>query len=151
MSSRKRRREILVLKIIPSYLDGFLTSLVIRPRFTPPGLWLKAVWGRESEPVFESSAQAQRVISLIVRRLARSPGCLTDHPSSRRSFTSTRSMAPATGAPTIGAGGFWRQFASPPRMAVLALPDGCSLCVGVSHTGTIYGNRFNCRRPSHDP
>jgi len=51
-----------------SALDGFLTSLVIGPELVPPSVWLKAIWGGESEPAFESSAQAQRVISLIMRR-----------------------------------------------------------------------------------
>jgi uncharacterized protein len=51
-----------------SALDGFLTSLVIGPGLIPPSLWLKAIWGGESEPMFESSAQAQRVIRLIMRR-----------------------------------------------------------------------------------
>ena len=51
-----------------SALDGFLTSLVIGPGLVPPSVWLKAIWGGESEPAFESSAQAQRVISLIMRR-----------------------------------------------------------------------------------
>jgi len=51
-----------------SALDGFLTSLVIGPGLVPPSVWLKAIWGGENEPVFESSAQAQRVISLIMRR-----------------------------------------------------------------------------------
>ena len=51
-----------------SALDGFLTSLVIGPGLVPPSVWIKAIWGGESEPAFESSAQAQRVISLIMRR-----------------------------------------------------------------------------------
>jgi uncharacterized protein len=31
-------------------------------------VWLKVIWGGKSEPAFASSAQAQRVISLIMRR-----------------------------------------------------------------------------------
>jgi len=49
-------------------LDGFLTSLVIGPEVVPPSVWLKTVWGGEGEPQFESSAQVQRVISLMMRR-----------------------------------------------------------------------------------
>lgn len=49
-------------------LDGFLTSLVIGPEIVPPSVWLKAIWGGEDEPQFESSVQAQRVIGLIMRR-----------------------------------------------------------------------------------
>ena len=49
-------------------LDGFLTSLVIGPEVVPPSVWLKTIWGGEEEPKFESSAQAQRVIGLIMRR-----------------------------------------------------------------------------------
>jgi uncharacterized protein len=45
-----------------------LTSLVIGPGLVLPSAWLKALWSGESEPAFESSAQAQRVISLIMRR-----------------------------------------------------------------------------------
>lgn len=49
-------------------LDGFLTSLVIGPEVVPPSAWLKTIWGGEGEPRFASSEQAQRVISLIMRR-----------------------------------------------------------------------------------
>src|SRR5579885_412091 len=48
-------------------LDGFLTSLVVGPEMVPPSVCFKAVWGGEDEPRFESSQQAMRVISLIVR------------------------------------------------------------------------------------
>jgi uncharacterized protein len=48
-------------------LDGFLTALVIGPGLVPPSAWLKTIWGK-GEPSFDSSAQAQRVISLIMRR-----------------------------------------------------------------------------------
>jgi len=49
-------------------LDGFLTSLVIGPEVVPPSVWLKTIWGGEGEAKFESSAQAQRMIGLIMRR-----------------------------------------------------------------------------------
>jgi uncharacterized protein len=48
-------------------LDGFLTALMIGPGLVPPSLWLEAIWGK-GEPRFDSSAQAQRVIGLIMRR-----------------------------------------------------------------------------------
>jgi uncharacterized protein len=38
-----------------SALDGFLTSLVIGPGLVPPSVWLKAIWGGKSEPMFASS------------------------------------------------------------------------------------------------
>ncbi len=48
--------------------DGLLTSIAVGPEPPPPSLWLKAIWGDDSEPRFESSEQAKRVISLILRR-----------------------------------------------------------------------------------
>jgi uncharacterized protein len=48
-------------------LDGFLTALMIGLGLVPPSLWLKAIWGK-GEPQFDSSAQAQSMISLIMRR-----------------------------------------------------------------------------------
>jgi len=60
-------------------LDGFLTSLVIGPGLVPPSVWLKALWGK-GEPRFESSAQAQRVISLIMRRF-NEIGAMFEEPS----------------------------------------------------------------------
>lgn len=60
-------------------LDGFLTSLVIGPEVVPPSVWLKTIWGGEGEPRFESSEQAQRVISLIMRRF-NTLSCLFEEP-----------------------------------------------------------------------
>ena len=94
-----------------SALDGFLTSLVIGPGLVPPSVWIKAIWGGESEPAFESSAQAQRVISLIMRRSNAISSMFNEPPESHRSFTSARSRAAGIGARTIGAGGSSRQFA----------------------------------------
>jgi uncharacterized protein len=34
----------------------------------PPSVWLPLVWGGEKEPVFESSAQAERIIGTLMRR-----------------------------------------------------------------------------------
>ena len=50
-------------------LDGFLTALVVGPRLVAPSLWLPVVWGATSEPVFESKHQAERIISLLLRRM----------------------------------------------------------------------------------
>lgn len=49
-------------------LDGFLTALAIGPKLVLPSGWLPLVWGGEEEPVFESSAQAERIIGLMMRR-----------------------------------------------------------------------------------
>jgi uncharacterized protein len=50
-------------------LDGFLTALVIGPELVAPSVWLPLVWGETSEPVFESKEQAERIISLLLRRM----------------------------------------------------------------------------------
>jgi len=50
-------------------LDGFLTALVIGPRLVAPSVWLPVVWGGTNAPVFESKDQAERIISLLVRRM----------------------------------------------------------------------------------
>lgn len=50
-------------------LDGFLTALVVGPRLVAPSVWLPVVWGGTSEPVFESKDQAERIISLLLRRM----------------------------------------------------------------------------------
>jgi uncharacterized protein len=49
-------------------LDGFLTALAIGPELVPPSVWLPLIWGGEKEPVFESAAQAGRVIGILMRR-----------------------------------------------------------------------------------
>ena len=49
-------------------LDGFLTALAIGPELVPPSVWLPLVWGRDKDPVFESAAQAERIITLLMRR-----------------------------------------------------------------------------------
>ena len=63
-----------------SAVDGFLTSLVIGPAVVPPSIWLKAIWGGASEPWFESSAQAQHVITLIMRRFNAISGMFNEPP-----------------------------------------------------------------------
>jgi uncharacterized protein len=48
-------------------VDGFLTALMIGPGLVPLSVWLEAMWGN-GDPQFDSSAQAKRVIGLIMRR-----------------------------------------------------------------------------------
>src|SRR3984957_16629217 len=50
-----------------SDLDGFLTAVVIGPELIMPSEWLPVIWGEE-EPEFESTAQAEEIISLIMGR-----------------------------------------------------------------------------------
>jgi uncharacterized protein len=49
-------------------LDGFLSALAIGPELVPPSVWLPLVWGGEKEPVFDSSAQAERIIGILMHR-----------------------------------------------------------------------------------
>lgn len=49
-------------------LDGFLTALAIGNGLVPPSVWLPVVWGGSAEPTFKSSAQAQGVFTLMMRR-----------------------------------------------------------------------------------
>lgn len=51
-----------------SMLDGFLTAIVIGPRVQPPSRWLPLVWGQK-EMVWDSEAQATRMISLVMRHM----------------------------------------------------------------------------------
>jgi uncharacterized protein len=49
-------------------LDGFLSALAIGPEMVPPSVWLPHVWGGAKEPVFESSAQAESILGILMRR-----------------------------------------------------------------------------------
>lgn len=49
-------------------VDGFLTALVIGPEVVLPSRWLPEVWGKD-EMVWESEAQANRYISLLMRHM----------------------------------------------------------------------------------
>jgi uncharacterized protein len=49
-------------------LDGFLTALAVGPELVPPSEWLPRIWGGREEPVFESSAQAERFMAILMRR-----------------------------------------------------------------------------------
>lgn len=50
-----------------SDLDGFLTGIVVGPELIMPSEWLPVIWGDE-EPEFESTAQAETIIGLIMGR-----------------------------------------------------------------------------------
>lgn len=52
-------------------LDGFLTALAIGPEMVPPSEWLPLVWYEtgEEEMVWESNAQAQKYIGLVMRHM----------------------------------------------------------------------------------
>jgi uncharacterized protein len=51
-----------------SELDGLLTAVVSSPVLIMPSHWLPAVWG-DYPPVFATDAEADRVLSLMIRHL----------------------------------------------------------------------------------
>ena len=57
--------------MIMDCLDGFLTALVSAPVMLSPSVWLPKVWGESTNngPAFKNAAQAERIISLIMRHL----------------------------------------------------------------------------------
>ena len=48
-----------------SELDGFLAGVIVCPEMIPPSEWLPMIWG-EDAPVFDSQAQAQEILGLIM-------------------------------------------------------------------------------------
>jgi uncharacterized protein len=52
-------------------LDGYLTAIVIGPTTILPSRWLPGMWGpsAEDEPHFETPAQAQRILELVMRHM----------------------------------------------------------------------------------
>lgn len=51
-------------------LDGFLTAIVIGPETVLPSVWLPKIWGMADDvPVFQDMAQAQRVLTLVMRHM----------------------------------------------------------------------------------
>jgi uncharacterized protein len=50
-----------------SDLDGLLTGVIIGPELVMPSEWLSMIWGHD-EPKFESTAQAEKIIGLIMGR-----------------------------------------------------------------------------------
>lgn len=53
-------------------LDGFLTAIVSGPVMLKPDEWIPRVWGPTAEdaPTFESDAQAERIIGLMMQHLS---------------------------------------------------------------------------------
>jgi len=51
--------------------DGYLTALVIGPVTVAPSLWLPGVWGEDEDdaPDFESTAQAEKIIGMLLRHM----------------------------------------------------------------------------------
>jgi uncharacterized protein len=53
-------------------LDGFLTAIASSPAMLMPSEWLPRVWGPTAEdaPTFDTNAQAERIIGLMMRHLS---------------------------------------------------------------------------------
>lgn len=64
-----------------SMLDGFLTAIAIGPGNTPPSEWLPRVWGQE-EMVWESKAQAERILGYVFRHLNNLAAIFREDPES---------------------------------------------------------------------
>jgi uncharacterized protein len=62
-----------------SNLDGFLTGITIGPELIMPSEWLPLIWG-DDDPEFESEAQANRIIGLIMARYSEILRCLMEAP-----------------------------------------------------------------------
>src|ERR1022692_585107 len=61
-----------------SDLDGFLTAIIVGPELIMPSEWLPMIWGDE-EPEFESKANAETIIGLIMSRYNEiAPGFTSD-------------------------------------------------------------------------
>ncbi|MCW8917247.1 MAG: UPF0149 family protein [Gammaproteobacteria bacterium] len=52
-----------------SALDGFLTAIISGPRVIPPAEWLPVVWGG-FEPRWQSPAEAEAMVSLLLRHMS---------------------------------------------------------------------------------
>lgn len=51
-----------------SMLDGFLTAILSGPHLIMPSSWLTAIWGGEQDqPEWESEAELERFIELVMR------------------------------------------------------------------------------------
>jgi uncharacterized protein len=51
-----------------SELDGFLSAIISGPRALTPSEWLPVVWG-QFEPQWESSVEAEAIVSLLLRHM----------------------------------------------------------------------------------
>lgn len=63
-----------------SELDGYLTAIVSGPNVVPPTQWISAIWGDDEGPVWESTEQAEEIISMIIRHMNSIAGALMDTP-----------------------------------------------------------------------
>jgi uncharacterized protein len=66
-----------------STLDGFLTAIVCGPRTVMPSEWMRWVWDMEhgeDAPQFQDQAQAQRILTLLMRHMNDIAGTLLDAP-----------------------------------------------------------------------
>ena len=63
-------------------LDGFLTAIVSGPVMLSPSVWLPRVWGDSAKdaPKFKNVAQAERIISLIMRHFNGISNSLQNNP-----------------------------------------------------------------------
>ena len=60
-------------------LDGFMTAMVSGPVMVPPSRWLPAVWG-DFEPVWETTAQFEEILALMMRHMNSVSGMLRAAP-----------------------------------------------------------------------
>jgi uncharacterized protein len=73
-------------------LDGYLTAIAIGPTTLVPSQWLPGIWGPGDEhaPEFETMAQAQRILELIMRHLNGIVGTLEHDPNAFEPFFDIR-------------------------------------------------------------
>jgi uncharacterized protein len=62
-----------------SMLDGLLTAIVSGPVTVPPSRWLPVVWG-DFKPVWDSMADAEHVLTLMMRHMNSIAGHLVEAP-----------------------------------------------------------------------
>ncbi|QDA36178.1 YecA family protein (plasmid) [Paracoccus liaowanqingii] len=60
-----------------SELDGFFAGLLVCPDMIPPSRWLKEVWGGTVEPTFDSLADMQALLDLMMGHYNRVARMLT--------------------------------------------------------------------------
>lgn len=64
-----------------SELDGFFTAIVSGPEMIPPSRWFPVLWGGEGrEPEWESEAEMQRFLTLVMRHMNFVSGILMEQP-----------------------------------------------------------------------
>ncbi|MFZ1888486.1 MAG: UPF0149 family protein [Candidatus Binataceae bacterium] len=123
-------------------LDGFLTALVIGTGLVPPSVWLPLVWGGSAEPTFKSSAQAQGVFTLMMRRFEAISGALALDPPEFEPILQMRSVA---GAEVWSAEDWCWGFMAGVRLALkhwqplLDDPDGRALLLPIVTLGSEEG------------